>query len=106
MGRSRNTNFTLSPYLASTWLIAGWTRLQYGQWKSENSMIVTGAVAEPRTGAPAVATVERIIGGAARNVSMVAVARRLLKNSCFLASTRWAVRKVLIWSCNDGRAPG
>ena len=30
----------------------GWTRLQNGQWKSENSTRVTGASAAPRTGAP------------------------------------------------------
>ena len=57
-GNWRKTIRTLSPYFALTWSRVGITREQNGHWKSENSTIVTGAVAGPLAG-PVAATSAR-----------------------------------------------
>ena len=49
-GNSLYTNLTSFGYACSTCSISGVTRAQNGHWKSENSIMTTGASAGPLTG--------------------------------------------------------
>ena len=65
---------------------------QYGQWKSENSTIVMGALTSPRTGAPSVTTAARKTGGASRRTSTFAFARSVPTNAWRSEALRCASR--------------